>query len=116
GVLKGVQGQVEAFGQPRRDLAPHACKEPGLGIALIPEDRKTEGLILPMSIRENTSLVHLPALARLGMLGAAAEQSAVARMVEQLRIKIGSAEDAVQTLSGGNQQKVVLAKWLLARP
>jgi ribose transport system ATP-binding protein len=116
GVLKGVQGRVEAFGRPRHDLAPHVCKGPELGVALIPEDRKTEGLVLPMSIRENMTLVHLPALARLGILGASAEQSAVAGMVEQLRIKIGSAQDAVQTLSGGNQQKVVLAKWLMTRP
>jgi len=116
GVLKGVEGQVQVFGELRRDLAPHVCKGPELGIALIPEDRKTEGLILPMSIRENMSLAHLPALGRLGILSAAAERSAVARMVEQLRIKIGSAQDPVQTLSGGNQQKVVIAKWLMAQP
>ena len=114
GVLKGVQGRVEVFGQPHK-LAPHACREE-LGIALIPEDRKTEGLILPMSIRENMSLANLPALGRLGVLSAAAERSAVVRMVEQLRIKIGSAEDPVQTLSGGNQQKVVIAKWLMIQP
>jgi ribose transport system ATP-binding protein len=116
GVLKGVQGTVQVFGQPRRDLAPHVCKDPELGIALIPEDRKTEGLILPMSIRENMSLANLPALGRLGILSAAAERTAVARMVEQLRIKIGSDQDPVQTLSGGNQQKVVIAKWLMTQP
>ncbi len=116
GVLKGVQGKVQVFGQLRRDLAPHVCKAPDLGIALIPEDRKTEGLILPMSIRENMSLAHLPALGRLGVLGGAAERSAVTRMVEQLRIKIGSTLDPVQTLSGGNQQKVVIAKWLMTGP
>ncbi len=115
GVLRGVQGQVKVFGEPR-ELAPHRCRNPELGIALIPEDRKTEGLILPMSIRENMSLASLPALARLGILSAAAERSAVARMVEQLRIKIGSTQDAVQTLSGGNQQKVVIAKWLMTQP
>jgi ribose transport system ATP-binding protein len=115
GVLKGVQGKVQIFGEPR-ELAPHRCRDPELGIALIPEDRKTEGLILPMSIRENMSLANLPALARLGILSAAAERSAVARMVEQLRIKIGSTQDAVQTLSGGNQQKVVIAKWLMTQP
>jgi ribose transport system ATP-binding protein len=115
GVLKGVQGKVEVFGEPR-GLAPHRCRDPELGIALIPEDRKTEGLILPMSIRENMSLASLPALGRLGILSAAAEHSAVARMVEQLRIKIDSTQDAVQTLSGGNQQKVVIAKWLMTQP
>lgn len=114
GVLKGVQGRVEVFGEPR-GLSPHSCRE-ALGIALIPEDRKTEGLILPMSIRENMSLANLPALSRLGILSAAAERAAVARMVEQLRIKIGSTQDPVQTLSGGNQQKVVIAKWLMIQP
>jgi ribose transport system ATP-binding protein len=116
GVLKGVQGKVQVFGQARRDLAPHVCKQPELGIALIPEDRKTEGLILPMGIGENMSLANLPALGHLGILSASAERSAVARMVGQLRIKIGSTQDPVQTLSGGNQQKVVLAKWLMTKP
>lgn len=116
GVLKGVQGRLEVFGQPCDGLAPHLCKEPEFGLALIPEDRKTEGLILPMSIRENMSLAHLHALARRGFVRPAAEQSAVASMVEKLRIKVGSVEDPVQTLSGGNQQKVVIAKWLMAQP
>lgn len=116
GVLRGVRGQVRLFGQPVDDLAPHRCKRPDLGVALIPEDRKTEGLILPMSIRENMSLASLGAVSRRGTLDPALEGRAVDAMVEQLRIKIGSKEDAVHTLSGGNQQKVVIAKWLMARP
>ena len=116
GVLKGVQGELQVFGRPVDGLTPHACKKPGLGIALIPEDRKTEGLVLPMSIRENASLARLEALGRFGLLSPAAEQDAVAQVVDELRIKLGSVEDPVQTLSGGNQQKVVIAKWLMAQP
>lgn len=116
GVLKGVHGEIEVFGQPVTNLAPHICKQPGLGIALIPEDRKTEGLVLPMSIRENASLARLEALTRYGLLSPGGEQAAVAQMVDKLRIKIGSVEDPVQTLSGGNQQKVVIAKWLMTQP
>jgi ribose transport system ATP-binding protein len=69
-----------------------------------------------MSIRENTSLAHLEVLTRNGLLSPAAENAAVAQMVDTLRIKVGSVEDPVQTLSGGNQQKVVIAKWLMAQP
>jgi ribose transport system ATP-binding protein len=116
GVLKGVRGELEVFGEPVSGLAPHVCKKPGLGIALIPEDRKTEGLVLPMSIRENTSLARLDELKRFGLLSPVAEKAAVALMVDKLRIKLGSVEDPVQTLSGGNQQKVVIAKWLMAQP
>jgi ribose transport system ATP-binding protein len=116
GVLKGVRGRVEVFGRAMTDLAPHLCKSPDLGVALIPEDRKTEGLILPMSIRENMSLASLGAVSRRGMVDGKLESDAVGSMVNKLRIKIGSIEDAAHTLSGGNQQKVVIAKWLLAKP
>ncbi|OOG44006.1 sugar ABC transporter ATP-binding protein [Polaromonas sp. A23] len=116
GVLRGVHGGVEVFGQQVAGLAPHICKQSGLGIALIPEDRKTEGLVLPMSIRENASLAHLEALGRYGLLSGVAEKTVVAQMVDKLRIKLGSVEDPVQTLSGGNQQKVVIAKWLMTQP
>ena len=116
GVLRGVHGEFEVFGQPVLGLTPHKCKKPELGIALIPEDRKTEGLVLPMSIRENASLARLEALSRNGLLSPAAEKASVMQMVDKLRIKLGSVEDPVQTLSGGNQQKVVIAKWLMAQP
>lgn len=116
GVLRGMRGEVEIGGRPPGRLAPHLCKRPDLGIALVPEDRKTEGLILAMSIRENMSLVNLGALANRGVVRPAAESAAVDEMLDKLRIKVGHVEDAVQTLSGGNQQKVVIAKWLMALP
>ena len=82
-------------------------------MALIPEDRKTEGLMLPMSIGDNISLTALSKLTRGVVIDASAEKSSIAAMVAKLQIKIGSVGDPVATLSGGNQQKVVIAKWLL---
>ncbi len=85
-------------------------------MALIPEDRKTEGLMLPMSIGENISITALNAVTRGIVIDRAAESARIAEMVEKMQIKIGSVGDPVATLSGGNQQKVVIAKWLLTAP
>ena len=85
-------------------------------MALVPEDRKTEGLMLPMAVRENLSFAALDALSRAGVIDRARESEAVQRMVRQLSIKAPDLDDAVGTLSGGNQQKVVIAKWLLNAP
>ena len=85
-------------------------------MALVPEDRKSEGLILSMSIADNLSMASLDRLARGPFLDAERIRAAVGRAIEQLRIKIGDANDPVSTLSGGNQQKVVIAKWLATSP
>jgi monosaccharide ABC transporter ATP-binding protein, CUT2 family (TC 3.A.1.2.-) len=87
----------------------------GIGLALVPEDRKTQGLILPMSVRENISLPTLRRIARAGFIPSSEERSRAAEMISKLAIKAGSAEVPVGTLSGGNQQKVVIAKWLLSQ-
>ena len=86
------------------------------GLAFVTEDRKSQGLVLGMSLRENATLVHLPQYARLGVVSDAAEQQAVAGLIEQLRIRTRDAELEVKSLSGGNQQKVVFAKWLAQPP
>jgi len=83
------------------------------GIALVPEDRKGEGLFLRMSIRENLTLPILGRIAGRGLLRSAPERAAVRGMVAQLGIGTGDQEQAVGTLSGGNQQKVLLGRWLL---
>jgi len=114
GVLRGVSGEVRVDGKPARIAGPRAAK--GLGIALVPEDRKTDGLLLPMSVNDNLSLAALDRLSRAGVLRLADERSAIAGIVRRLAIKAGSLEDAVATLSGGNQQKVVIGKWLLNEP
>lgn len=86
-----------------------------LGIGLVTEDRKALGLVLGMAVRENVSLANLGALSRLGFVLRRKEREAANRFVEDLMIKTPSVEQAVQNLSGGNQQKVVLAKWLFTQ-
>ncbi|MGA9366285.1 MAG: ATP-binding cassette domain-containing protein, partial [Steroidobacteraceae bacterium] len=86
------------------------------GLALVPEDRKRDGLILNMSSRENAGLARTEATARWGLLTPGRETSVVRPVLERLRLKARSLDDPVRNLSGGNQQKVVLAKWLVTAP
>jgi len=83
------------------------------GIALIPEDRKGQGLVMGASVRENVTLASLHKFSRSGFILSKKEMKAVREMVNDLRIKTPSIDQPVQFLSGGNQQKVVLAKGLL---
>ena len=84
------------------------------GIAFITEDRKAQGLVLGMSVRENTTLAHLEQFVnRERLIDHAKEESVTERYIEELTIRTPSPEQIVRNLSGGNQQKVVLAKWLL---
>jgi ribose transport system ATP-binding protein len=86
-----------------------------MGIALVPEDRKTEGLMLPMSVRDNLTLAVLDRVALHGILKPATERSYVRRAVRRLQIRTSRPSvQEVATLSGGNQQKVLIGRWLLA--
>ncbi|MEM7457028.1 MAG: sugar ABC transporter ATP-binding protein [Planctomycetota bacterium] len=87
-----------------------------LGIGLVPEDRKLQGIILEMSIRENTSLPLLNSLARVGLVDVQAERGLAQRMKDRLKTRTPHLEQPVKFLSGGNQQKVVIAKWLAMQP
>ncbi|MCA9886643.1 MAG: sugar ABC transporter ATP-binding protein, partial [Anaerolineae bacterium] len=116
GVLRNVSGTVRVFDHKGVPRSPVVATRPDHAMALIPEDRKTEGLMLPMSISDNISLTSLKWLSRGFVIDGTAEKNAVDGMIEKLRIKIGNPDDAVATLSGGNQQKVVIAKWLLTGP
>jgi ABC-type sugar transport system ATPase subunit len=82
------------------------------GICLLTEDRKSQGLVLPQSVRENFALPNLKRLSALGFVRQRAERTALAEHVRRLRIKVAGVEQPARNLSGGNQQKVVLAKWL----
>ena len=84
------------------------------GIAFIPQDRKAEGLLLPMTVRENLTLPILRRLAALGVLRPAGEKKAAHGMIDRLAIDARRPGQPVGTLSGGNQQKVLLGRWLLA--
>lgn len=82
------------------------------GIGFLPEDRKRQGLVLSMNCRENFSLATLDEYSRSGFLKRSSEKSAALQFVERLRVKTPSVETSIASLSGGNQQKIALAKWL----
>jgi ABC-type sugar transport system ATPase subunit len=84
------------------------------GICLLTEDRKSQGLVLSRSVRENFGLPNLRAFSRLGFVDGKREAGALAKHVKGLRMRIHDAEAPAGNLSGGNQQKVVLGKWLEA--
>jgi ribose transport system ATP-binding protein len=116
GVLRGTTGEVRVDGRPVVISGPGVAKRQEIGMALIPEDRKTEGLMLPMSVRDNLSFAALPDLSRGGIVDAAAERAAVERIVRLLAIRSGGTELPAGSLSGGNQQKLVIGKWLMMAP
>ncbi len=115
GVLKGVTGQIE-LGRRGLPASPVAAKSGTPRVALIPEDRKTEGLMLPLSIADNLVTAAFDRITRNGIIDPARLHLAVADGIARLQIKVGSVTDPVRTLSGGNQQKVVIAKWLMTEP
>ena len=114
GVTPALRGSVHVCGV---DATPKTALE-GIraGIALVPEDRKTQGLVLEMAVRENLSLPSLRRDQRSGFLNRRAERAVCREMFESLNIKAPSDRQITQYLSGGNQQKVVLGKWLAMRP
>ena len=82
------------------------------GVGLLPEDRKTQGLVLGLSVRENLALTSARRLSRFGLIDEKGEAALSQRFVDDLRIKTPGIEQRVGALSGGNQQKIVLGKWL----
>ena len=115
GAARKTGGRVLLDGKELRVRSPHDAM--AAGIAYVPEDRKTQALVLPMSVRENLTMSIHRLLLRFGLfLSRRKEVEVTERWVSALRIKIASPEGAVNNLSGGNQQKVVIAKWLATRP
>jgi ribose transport system ATP-binding protein len=106
-------GSIEVDGKPARFRSPAQALRSGLG--LLPEDRKTQGLLLDRALRENVSLASLRRFTRFGVLRPAQEDRIVRGLIDDLRIAARGPGQPVMTLSGGNQQKVVLARWLARR-
>lgn len=107
-------GQLFMEGQPVKVTStPQAIR---LGIGYVPRNRKENGIIKDMDIVENGSMVTLPRLARRGLIDQRRRDAEFDRQVGELHIKMGKKTDLITSLSGGNQQKVVLAKWLSAHP
>ncbi|MGQ9580260.1 MAG: sugar ABC transporter ATP-binding protein [Armatimonadota bacterium] len=106
-------GEIILEGKPVTIRSPQEAIRLGIGLAT--EDRKALGLILGMAVRENVTIANLGPLSRLGFVSRRREREVTNRFVEELMIKTPSIEQAVQYLSGGTQQKVVLAKWLFTK-
>ncbi|MCY7418986.1 MAG: sugar ABC transporter ATP-binding protein [Chloroflexi bacterium] len=132
--LAGLQGSGRTellrliFGADERDAgrvslsdgAPDAGRSPSdslrRGVAYLPEDRKTDGIIPDLSLRENLTLIVLPTLTRWGVVRRGRERAIVDRLIAQLGIRAANADIRIRDLSGGNQQKVLLARLLCSHP
>ena len=106
-------GSVELWGKPMTARGPRQALTGRDGIALVPEDRRGQGLLLAKSLRENLTLAVIPRFSRFGFLSARREKALVDEMVAFLRIKAKTPDQTAGTLSGGNQQKVIFGKMLL---
>ncbi|RVD39757.1 sugar ABC transporter ATP-binding protein, partial [Mesorhizobium sp. M4B.F.Ca.ET.019.03.1.1] len=109
-----LSGQMAAGGKPYRPREPSDAVATGIG--LVPEDRKQEALLLMQAVRDNVSLVVPDKVSRYGFFSRRRERALVAHHVAELRVKTPSIEQAVGKLSGGNQQKVVFARWQARGP
>jgi rhamnose transport system ATP-binding protein len=107
-------GTVTVLGRRLKPGSPRAAMAAGL--ALVPEDRRQQGLVMELSVERNVTLPRARKLSRLGLLLGGAERDEARKWTRRLQTKLGRLSDPVGTLSGGNQQKVVLAKWLSTGP
>lgn len=114
GADKRQRGEILIDGQPVQISSPQDAIRQGIG--LVPEDRKEQGLILNMTVRHNMSLVSLDDFVRLGFLRLRSESKTVMDYVRRFQIRTPDIERRVINLSGGNQQKVVISKWLMVKP
>ena len=110
GIDRYDAGRVTIGGTGLRKGSPAAAMAAGIGY--VPEDRRQQGLVMDMSIQQNVALASLARLRRGGLIRSAAERAFATDWAQRLRLRYGRLTDSVSTLSGGNQQKVVLAKWL----
>ena len=114
GITPATSGEILLNGKPVRIDAPRTARD--LGIAYVPEDRGLQGLVKPMTIRENVSMAVLDKMSNGFSIRFAEEGRRAVAAIKRLGVRARGAEQLVKQLSGGNQQKVVLAKWLETKP
>lgn len=114
GADRADSGAVRVAGQDLRNGSIQSALD--AGVALVPEDRQHVGLVLPMPVSANLSMAVLPSLTTAGLVSAAREEALSQKLIADLRVKTPFSWVAAQTLSGGNQQKLVIGKWLATNP
>ena len=114
GLEPAARGEVRLAGRPFRPRSP--AEAIALGLAYLPEDRRRHGVVLDMSVAANLTLSTLASMTRRGLLDRRAERGVAARLVDALGVKTASLDTPVRELSGGNQQKVALGRWLVRPP
>jgi ribose transport system ATP-binding protein len=114
GVRPHESGSITIAGKPAHMRRPWSAI--GRGLGYLPESRKEEGLVMGLSVTQNVALASLKSRQRLGFITRSAERSAVSDTVASLNVSTPSLSQEVERLSGGNQQKVVIAKWLICKP
>jgi rhamnose transport system ATP-binding protein len=114
GIDRRTSGSVRLLGKPLPNGRPAAAM--AAGVAFVPEDRRQQGLVMDMGIDENVALASLGRLSKAGLIFRSAERGLAMTWAQRLQLKYGRMSNAVSTLSGGNQQKVVLGKWLARQP
>ena len=119
-IARALYGMLPTGGEFELDGSRIVLRSPGdairAGVVYVPADRRGESLFAPHSIRKNIAVPHLPAWSRLGILNHSLERKAVSDTVARFQVRTPSIEQPVGFLSGGNQQKVVVGRWVLSRP
>ena len=114
GIAPAETGEIRLLGEPVRIDSPERAR--ALGVAYVPEDRGAQGLVRPMSVLHNFSLAALGSLSRFGFIDRAAERRMAEEGVVRFGVKTSSVDEIAGRLSGGNQPKIVLGKWLANNP
>ncbi|HEY8282962.1 MAG TPA: sugar ABC transporter ATP-binding protein [Chloroflexota bacterium] len=114
GADRAERGTIRMGGKARRIRTPRDAVRAGIG--MVSEDRKTEGIVPALSVSDNILLAALPLFTRLGVLQPGKQRTVVDQMIQRLDIRTPSPKTPVRNLSGGNQQKVILARWLCRQP